>query len=153
MFAGGRRSRRWCCGYGSAFSGIGRNYSGNHRGLFGRTLGGRPVGRRGVALLTAASIAIPSPVAAPIAFPVADRALIAGDLIEILMLLEEVGNVEKCVALQAYIDESRLHSGKHAGDASFVNAAGERIFVGALEVDFHQLVVFDQSHFGLMPIG
>jgi hypothetical protein len=114
-----------------------------------------PVRRGGIAWLTAASIAIPAsfPSAIAIAFPISDRSLIAGDLVEIVMLFEKVRNVEKRVALEANIDESRLHSWQHARDAPFMNAAGQRIFVGALEVNFHQLVVFDQRHFGLMPIG
>jgi hypothetical protein len=126
------------------------NKAGNSS-LLGGTLGWRAIRWGGFAWLTAASISIPIPAPAALAFT--DWALIAGDLIEILVLFEEIRNVEKCIALQAYIDESRLHSRQHACDASFMNAAGQRIFVGALEVDFHQLVVFDQRHFGLMPIG
>jgi hypothetical protein len=39
-------------------------------------------------LLTSAAIAIPSPVPAPIA--IANRALVAGDLVEIVVFFEEI---------------------------------------------------------------
>jgi hypothetical protein len=83
----------------------------------------------------------------------ADGALIACYLVKVFMFFEEIGHVEKRVALQTQIHECRLHSGENAGDSSFMNAAGERIFVGALEINFAQLIVFDQRHFGLVPVG
>jgi hypothetical protein len=80
--------------------------------------------------------------------------LIACYGVDILMVLfEKIGNVEKCVALQANIDKRRLHPRQNARDASFMDAACQRIFVGALEVNFHQLIVFDQRHSGLVPVG
>jgi hypothetical protein len=88
-------------------------------------LGRRPVGRGSVAWLTAASIAIPAAVSASIAIPVTHRALVASDLVEIVVLLEEVRNVEKRVTFEAYIDESRLHSRQHACNASLMNASCE----------------------------
>ena len=153
LFAGGRGSSRRWLRYSSSFGGGGTHA--NNRGFVRGSLGGWPVRRGSVALLTGTAVAIPTSVSAPIAipFPVTHRALVAGDLVEIVVLFEEVRNVEKRVALESYIDESRLHSGQDARDAPLMNTAGERIFVGALEVDFHQLVVFDQCHFGLMPIG
>jgi hypothetical protein len=83
----------------------------------------------------------------------ADGALITCYLVKVVMFFEEIGHVEKRVALQTDIHECRLHSGENARDASFMNAAGERIFVGALEINFAQLIVFDQRHFGLVPVG
>ena len=74
-------------------------------------------------------------------------------LIEVLVFFQEVRYVQKRIALQAQIDEGRLHAGKHARHTSFMNTAGERILIGALEVNFHQLIVFDQRHSGLVPIG
>ena len=105
---------------------------------------------------TAITVAATIPVTPAVTIPVSvlpHGALVAGYLVEVVVLFEEVRNVEKRVAFEAHIDESRLHSGQHARDAPLMNAAGERIFVGALEVNFHQLIVFDESYFGLMPIG
>ena len=81
------------------------------------------------------------------------RTLVTGDPVEVLVLFEEIRDVEERVALQAHIDKCRLHSGQDARDAPFVDTARQRILVGALEVNFHQLIVFDQRHFGLVPIG
>ena len=44
-------------------------------------------------------------------------------------------------ALQAKIDEGRLHAGKHARDFSFVNGACKGVFVLTLVVDFREFVV------------
>jgi hypothetical protein len=83
----------------------------------------------------------------------ANGTVIGAHLIKVFMFLEEVGHVEKRVALQAEIHECRLHSGEHARDASLMNAAGERIFIGALEINLAQQIVFDQRDFGLLPVG
>jgi len=45
------------------------------------------------------------------------------DMVEFLEFLEEVGDVEECVAIEANVHEGRLHAGKHACDSSFVDAA------------------------------
>jgi hypothetical protein len=81
------------------------------------------------------------------------RTLIAGDPVEILMLFEKIGDIQERVAFQTQIHERGLHPWKHAGDAALMDAARERIFVGALKINFHQLIVFDQRYFGLMPVG
>jgi hypothetical protein len=39
------------------------------------------------------------------------KRLIARDAVDVLVLFEKVGDVEKCVALQADIHERRLHPG------------------------------------------
>jgi hypothetical protein len=64
--------------------------------------------------------------------------------------IQEVGDIEKSVAFQADIDKSRLHAGKHASDASFVNRAGEGVFIFPFKVNFGELIVFDQCHLGFM---
>ena len=48
---------------------------------------------------------------------------------------QEVGDIEKCIALQANIDECRLHAWKHAGDPAFVDRSGKGVFVFAFVVD------------------
>ena len=133
------RKHRWCRGF-----------------RFQKTLGRRPGRwRRGIFLiaLVAPAVAVPSTITVPAAIPIAHRPLVAGDLVEVVVLFKEVRNVQERIALQAHVDEGRLHSRQDARDASLMNAARERVFVGALEVDFHQLVVFDQRHLGLMPVG
>ena len=53
------------------------------------------------------------------------RAFVAGDFVEVFVFFEEIGHIEKRVALQPQIDEGRLHAGQDAGDTSFMNAASE----------------------------
>jgi hypothetical protein len=60
----------------------------------------------------------------------------------IFLLFQKVGDVEKCVTLQPYIDECRLHTGKDARNTAFVNGTCEGVFVLALVVDFRELIVF-----------
>ena len=114
--------------------------------------------RRRTLRRTAVPIAVPVPLV-PVTFPVplvtilANGTVIGAHLIKVFMFLEEVGHVEKRVALQAEIHECRLHSGEHARDASLMNAARQRILIGTLEINFAEEIVLDQRHFGLMPVG
>ena len=62
----------------------------------------------------------------------------------------KVGDVQESVALQANIHKSRLHSGKDAGDAAFVDGTCQGVFVFAFEVNFSEQIVFDQPHFGFV---
>ena len=48
------------------------------------------------------------------------------DVIEVFDFFEEIGDVEESVAIEADIDGGRLHAGKHAGDSSFIDAAGTK---------------------------
>jgi hypothetical protein len=154
-FAGGFTSGRGGnSGYGTDRSGFG-GFGGSSGGFrFGSGLHGGPGLARftGAAITVASTIPISPAVTVAIAI-LAHGALVAGYLVEVVVLFEEVGNVEKRVAFEAHIDESRLHSRQDARDAPLMNAACERIFVGALEVNFHQLIVFNESYFGLMPVG
>ncbi len=90
-FGGGRGSSRWWLRYGSAFSG-GGTHAGNY-GLFGGSLGRRAVGRRSVALLTRAAVAISAAVSSPVAVTIPHRPFVASDLVEIVVLFEEVRDV------------------------------------------------------------
>jgi len=54
----------------------------------------------------------------------------------VLEVLKNVADVEKSVAIQADIHESRLHAGEDACDFSFVDAADESEFFFPLDVDF-----------------
>jgi hypothetical protein len=60
----------------------------------------------------------------------------------IFLFLHEIGDVEKCVALQAEVDECRLHPGKNPGYPTLVNGPGERVFVLPLVINLGELVVF-----------
>ena len=60
----------------------------------------------------------------------------------VFLLLHEIGDIEKRIALQSQVDESRLHPGKHPGDTAFVNGARESVFVLPLVIDLCELVVF-----------
>jgi hypothetical protein len=69
------------------------------------------------------------------------------------MFFEKIGDIEEGVAFQAEVHEGGLHAGQDPRDAAFVNAAGERILVGALKINFYQLILFEDSYFSLMAIG
>jgi hypothetical protein len=47
-----------------------------------------------------------------------------GQILVVLFQLHKVGNIEEGVALQADVDEGRLHSGKHPGYAALVDGPG-----------------------------
>jgi len=55
----------------------------------------------------------------------------------ILEIFEYVADVKKSVAIEADVNESRLHTGENAGDAAFVDAAYEREFFFALNVNLN----------------
>ena len=81
-----------------------------------------------------------------------------GNLSELLVFFvacqfQKVGDVEEGIALQADVDESRLHAGQHAGHAAFVNGSCKSVFVFPLEKDFGELIVFHQGHFGFVGCG
>ncbi len=103
--------------------------------LFGRRSGGTPL------LVTRGPILSPQ------------RTLVAGNPVEILVFFEEVRDVQERVPLQPYIDKCRLHPGQDTRDAPLMDTARQRILVGALEINFHQLIVFNQRYLGLVPIG
>ena len=68
----------------------------------------------------------------------------------VFLLLHEVGDIEKRIPLQTQVDESGLHPGEHAGNATFVNGAGESVFILALVIDFCELIVFKDGQTRLM---
>ena len=57
-------------------------------------------------------------------------------VIVVLEIFENVANVEEGVAIEPDVNESRLHSGEHAGDAAFVDTANQREFFFALNINF-----------------
>jgi hypothetical protein len=56
-------------------------------------------------------------------------------VVVIFQVFEYVADVEEGVAIEANIDERRLHSRKDAGDFAFVDAANKREFFFALDVN------------------
>ncbi len=76
-----------------------------------------------------------------------------GQVVVVFFQLHEVGDVKECIALEADIDESRLHSGKDARDAAFVDGSSEGVFVLAFHVDFREKIIFHQAHFGFVRRG
>ena len=57
-------------------------------------------------------------------------------VIVVLEIFEDVADIEEGVAVKTDVHEGRLHTGKDAGDFSFVDAADQREFFLALDVDF-----------------
>jgi len=78
---------------------------------------------------------------------------VAGYAIDVLMFLQKIRDIKKRVPLKAQVDKRGLHSRQNARDASLVNAARQRILVGALEVNLDELIVFNQRDSCLVPIG
>ena len=64
------------------------------------------------------------------------RLLVPVSVIVILKIFENVAHVQEGIAIQADIDECRLHTGKNAGDSAFIDAADQRELFFALDVDF-----------------
>src|SRR5205814_8167536 len=64
-------------------------------------------------------------------------------LVELLELrrVEHVVDVQKAVALEAEIDEGRLHAGQHLRDPSLVHIADDAALTLALDEDFRHEVV------------
>jgi hypothetical protein len=57
-------------------------------------------------------------------------------VIVIFQVFENVADVEESIAIETNVHESRLHAGENAGDFTFVDAADEREFFLALDVNF-----------------
>ena len=58
-------------------------------------------------------------------------------VIVILEVFEDVADVQKGIAVQPDINERGLHTGEHAGYAALVDAADQREFFFALDVNFY----------------
>jgi hypothetical protein len=64
------------------------------------------------------------------------RLLVRMPMIVIFQVFEDVADVEESVAIEPNVHEGRLHTGKDAGNFAFVDAADEREFFFALDVNF-----------------
>ena len=65
-------------------------------------------------------------------------------LVGFFLVLEfnEVGDVQKRIALQAKVDKCRLHARQDPCHAPVVNGSCESVLVFAFVVDFRELIVF-----------
>jgi hypothetical protein len=75
------------------------------------------------------------------------------DLFVVVVFLDpfdEVGDIEEGVAFKPDFNECGLHARKHARDFAFVNGSREGVFILAFEIDFYDLVIFNDRKFGLM---
>jgi hypothetical protein len=80
--------------------------------------------------------------------------LFVAHLVQILMMVVgKVRDIEEGIAFQPQVDECRLHTGEHAGDPAFVNAAGEGILVGALEENLYEDIVLKNGHLCFVAVG
>ena len=57
-------------------------------------------------------------------------------MVIVFEIFEDVADVQEGIAVEADIDEGRLHAGEDAGDSAFVNAADEGELFFALDVNF-----------------
>jgi hypothetical protein len=65
------------------------------------------------------------------------------DLVVLFRILEEVGHIKERVALQAYIDESGLHSGQNLRDFTFVDVANNGLRSLALDHELDKFIVLE----------
>jgi hypothetical protein len=76
-----------------------------------------------------------------------DLFLHAGDdLVVLVVVFEEIGDVQEGIALQAYVDKCRLHARQHPRDSTFMDTARQRVFILPLVENFNYLIVFDHRH-------
>ena len=68
------------------------------------------------------------------------------ELLELLERVDDVGDVEEAVALEAEVDEGRLHAGQDLGDPALVDVADDAALPLALDEDFGDLVVLEDGH-------
>ncbi len=75
------------------------------------------------------------------------------DFVVFVVVFEEIGDIQKGIAIQADIDKCRLHARQNARDSAFMDTSGERIFILPLMENFNYLIVFDHRHACFVAIG
>ena len=68
------------------------------------------------------------------------------ELLELLERVDDVGDVEEAVALEAEVDEGRLHAGQDFRDPALVDVADDAALPLALDEDFGDEIVFENGH-------
>jgi hypothetical protein len=71
-------------------------------------------------------------------------------MIVVFEVFEDIADVEKGVAIQADVDESRLHAWENASNLAFVDAADEREHFLPLEVELDKLSFFQNRDSALV---
>ena len=74
------------------------------------------------------------------------------ELLELLERVDDVGDVEEAVALEAEVDERRLHAGQDLRDPALVDVADDAALPLALDEDFGDEVVFENGHHGFVAV-
>ena len=63
-----------------------------------------------------------------------------------------VGDVQEPVALEADVDEGRLHAGQHLRHTPFVDVADDAALAFALDENFCDEIVFEDGHHRFVAI-
>ena len=71
--------------------------------------------------------------------------LVARLAVVVLEVLDDVGDVEEGVALQAEVDEGRLHAREHLGDAPFVDVADDGAVARPLDPQLDDLALVEDG--------
>ena len=78
---------------------------------------------------------------------------VAGELVELDERVDDVGDVEEAVALEAEVDEGGLHAGQHFRDPALVDVTDDAAVPLALDENLRDEVVFENGHHGLVAVG
>ena len=78
--------------------------------------------------------------------------VVAGELVELGERVHDVGDVEEAVALEAEVDEGRLHAGQHLGHPAFVDVADDAAVALALDENLRDQVVLENGHHGFVAV-
>ncbi len=70
--------------------------------------------------------------------------------VAVLAVLPDVGDVQKRGALQADLDEGRLHAGQHARNAADIDVADQPARGGALDVQLLHDALLEHGHAGFL---
>ena len=74
------------------------------------------------------------------------------EAVELLDGVDDVGDVEEAVALEADVDERRLHPRQHLRHASLVDVADDAPLALALDEDLGHQVILENGHHRLVPV-
>ncbi len=75
------------------------------------------------------------------------------ELVELLERVHDVGDVQEPVALEAEVDERRLHAGQDLADPALVDVADDSPLPLAFDEDFGGEIVLENGHHGFVAVG
>src|SRR5262249_27556403 len=93
------------------------------------------------------------------AFPAASFAavglgfVVRFELLELFDRVDDFGDVEKAVTLEADVDEGGLHAGQDFRDAALVDVAHDAALPLPLDEDLGDEILLENGHHRLVPIG